>query len=147
TEQTLIQAIGNPYPDKPQWSIPQMGNVYGVTELAWTADQRYVTFVEGGYEGSNYGIFDTDTRNYTNGLSGGFDVYRPLITSPVNTIYVIPQSVDISGLYVGDISSDSQVKDISSVFKKEKARFGDAAFSPDGEKIVFTYQEGNDFRF
>jgi hypothetical protein len=149
TEQTIIHATARPYPNKPDWSLHEMANVYSVAELSWTNDEKYLSFVQGFYEGSSYGVIDTQSKKYISDLGGGFGPSVPLTFSSRDFSFVIPQLYEgVRGLYIGNLETDVQGKNIAKIIDKENAYFDRASFSPDGSQIVFTYQEGqlnNDF--
>lgn len=126
--------------ETPSWSVSALKETYDLARPLWSADGKYISFLESHEEDASFGLIEVESGNYLSTiLSGG---YQNLTWSPIGHSFVKPFSeanLD-SGLHV---SSDNITKtiDISKKINKGNAFFFEANFSPDAQKLVFIYSD------
>lgn len=126
----------------PKWSESSLIGVYNLARPLWSADGKYISFLQSHYEGASLGSIDVESGTYRilQDLSGG---YNNLAWSPVGHSYVKASSggYDGIGLYVSQTDIAQADNITAKLGKTEDTPFLEANFSPDGKRIVFIFEE------
>lgn len=126
----------------PKWSVSGLG-AYSLARPLWSLDGKYISFLQSQYEGASFGAIDTESSAYIplKSVAGG---YGNLSWSPVDHVYVKASSGGYEGigLYVSSPNNIAEANNIAvNLGKTEDTPFLNADFSPNGQKIVFTFEE------
>lgn len=128
----------------PQWSISSLSGTYSLARPLWSSNGRYVSFLQGHYEGASFGLIDSQTGQYFPiSLGGG---YRNFTWSPTDTAFVKPMygGYEGTGLFASASDITKEAVDLSSKFGKQNASFFEVNYSPDGRKLAFTFSDNEE---
>lgn len=126
----------------PKWSI-DLGGTYTLARPLWSYDGKYISFLQSHYEGSSFGVIDTASGAYT-ALKNIYGGYSNLNWSLAGHAYVKASSGGYEGigLYVSIKNNIAEANNLAlKLGKTEDTPFLEANFSPNGNKIVFTFEE------
>jgi len=145
TTRTYIRKLNEAkcYGCEPRWSFPLL-HAYGLFRPSWSSDGNYISFIEAQYEGSTIGLIDTFSGEYT--FLKTVYGFRGITWSPIGHSYLKPSYGNVPyeswGLRVSNKDDVSETTDLTpKISKSEILYFWEANFSPDGERIVFTFQD------
>lgn len=128
--------------DPPKWSVASLFNTYILGRPLWSTDNKYISFLEGHYEGGGIGAIDVESSTYLDlPIFGG---YQNMTWSPLGHSYVKASGggYEGNGLYVASKNNIKEPDNLTIPFGiAEDTPFFEADFSPDGKKIVFTFGE------
>jgi len=117
----------------PTWSEPELIGVFGLELPLWSADGRYISFIQQNFEGVGNGVIDTKTGIYTKVIGGAYSEYT---WSPSENRLAISGTAlaayNPSGLFV------SRNQDVAKTENILSGNTGSVTvnFSPDGRQIV-----------
>jgi Tol biopolymer transport system component len=127
----------------PRWSVDFLNPTFSLAIPLWSSDGKYISFLQSHAEGSTIGSIDTRSGNYV-----ALNLFGDPFTfqwSPVGHSYAKASAGEYSlepGLYLSTQDRIGEVVNLApKLGKDENTRFGEVRFSPDGRKIVFTFEE------
>ncbi len=127
----------------PKWSVDSMSRTYTLARPLWSSDGKYISFLQSHYEGSSFGVIDTLSGAYT-ALKNVYGGYSNLNWSSSGHSYVKASSggYEGMGLYISTQDNIAEAINLApKLGKTEDTPFLEANFSPDGRRIVFTFEE------
>ncbi|MFH1236548.1 MAG: hypothetical protein V1685_06485 [Parcubacteria group bacterium] len=139
----IISKTADPAPDDlleiPKWDVDPAIDAYGFAIPHWSADDNFIGISTTHWEGSSLSIRGVSGDSFASAGSVGGNIYFQW--SPVANQYVLPTygAYAKPGLYVGS-GTDVEAVDIMKDNGVGFADYYEAQFSPDGTRIVFTYE-------
>jgi hypothetical protein len=128
----------------PSWSSEELKGVYTIAYPHWSADDQYISFSNGYYEGSNVKIYDLVNDKIISLLPEGLKffgtTYRMQWANNVSS-YVLANAGGYSdaGLFVGQEENLGSPVDYAQ-FVKAGGAYQSANISSDGKKVLTLYK-------
>lgn len=141
---TLIERVTEGVDDAPPTWAPPMEGTYGISNVRWSGDGRYVSFDRPHYEGNTTAFYDRETSQLFLQAGMPFSYADPSLSTPAWAAGGASTITSVTGTKPGLFLSAANDPRRGSLVALRHERFGPAVLAPDGSTAAFLFNDTPD---